>query len=91
MEQTLKKLSYIIKRVFQETNFILEKRNVKTGLQMKIMLYRNYDSAFEDIIERTPFENSFRNLKHFLGNAQAKGGWGNEALEVLFHELNKEE
>jgi hypothetical protein len=55
------------------------------------MVYRNYNSPFEEIIEGTTFETTPVNLKRFLDKVQPKGGWGNEALEVLFQCLNKEE
>jgi hypothetical protein len=44
------------------------------------MLYRNYSSSFEEILESTAFENTPTNLKKFLDGVRAKGGQGNEAL-----------
>jgi hypothetical protein len=44
------------------------------------MVYRNYNSPAEEIIERTAFENTAINLKKFLNNVSSKGGWDNEAL-----------
>ena len=44
------------------------------------MIYRNYNSPFEEILESTAFENTPINLKKFLDGVMPKGGWGNEAL-----------
>jgi hypothetical protein len=55
------------------------------------MVYRNYNSSYEEIFEGTPFENTPENLKRFMERLVPKGGWENEALEVLFQFLNREE
>jgi hypothetical protein len=57
---------------------------------VKIILYRNYNSSFEDIRVSTPFENTSTCLKNFLLKTKNSGGWGNEALEVFMQEVNKE-
>lgn len=58
---------------------------------MKIMIYRNYNSPYNKILESTAFESKPDNLKVFLSKTTASGGWGNEAIEVLLQAVNKEE
>ncbi len=41
------------------------------------MIYRNYNSPSEDILQTTAFENTAANLKRFLDRVGPKGGAGN--------------
>ena len=56
---------------------------------MKIVVYRNYNSPYNQILESTAFENTPNNLKIFLSKVTASGGWSNEAIEVLMQAVNK--
>ena len=58
---------------------------------MKIVVYRNYNSPYNQILESTAFENTPNNLKIFLSKVTASGGWSNEAIEVLMQAVNKQE
>lgn len=51
-------------------------------LEIKIIIYRNYNSSYDDILESTGFESDPRQLIAFLKSVEAKEGWQNEALEV---------
>jgi len=44
------------------------------------MIYRNYNSTFNQLIEKTPYENECANILKFLNTVEANGGWGNEAI-----------
>jgi hypothetical protein len=62
---------------------------VYASIEMKIIIYRNYNSPYSDIIEATSYENTPHNLCQFLQRVNPKGGWKNEAIEVLFQFLNR--
>jgi hypothetical protein len=69
----------------------LKEKNIYATIEVKIMVYRNYNSPAEEIVEGTTFESTPVMLKQFLSRVGPKGGWGNEAIEVLFQFLNREE
>ena len=54
------------------------------------MVYRNYNSLHQKILQSTTFENTADNLKTFLQKVNAEGGWGNEALEIFMYAVNNE-
>lgn len=91
MGGALKKTCEIIGTAFERADQVLTEQKVKATIEIKIMVYRNYNSPFEEILETTAFENTPHNLRKFLERVGPKGGWGNEALEVFFQALNKEE
>jgi hypothetical protein len=80
MEDALNKTCEIIGTAFEQTYAVLAEKDVKATIEIKIMLYRNYNSHAEEIIEGTTFENTPVMLKQFLSRVGPKGGWGNEAL-----------
>ena len=55
----------------------------------KIMLYRNYNSPFNSIIEASEFSKDSGYLESFISKIQAKGGVGRKAFEVLFYDVGK--
>lgn len=70
----------MIGNVFERVYAVLNGSKVKASIEIKIMVYRNYDSPFEEILETTPFENTHHNLCKFLERVAPKGGSGNEAV-----------
>lgn len=57
-----------------------------------MIFYRNYNSHADKLIEYTPFEVGPKNLVKFVKKVKAEGGWGSEALEVVYdHCLNIED
>ena len=55
---------------------------------MQIVLYRNYNSDFDKILEISTFDNQGEVLKNFISKSQVSGGWGNEAIEVALQYVN---
>lgn len=53
------------------------------------MLYRNYNSNAEQILESTAFQNTAEHLKNFLQKVSPSGGWGNEAIQIFMQAVNK--
>lgn len=89
MDVLLGKLKLILPEVFDHTYEVLREKSIKdSGLQIKLVLYRNYNSDSKEILQSSAFENEATNLKMFLERARATGGWGNEAVEVAFQFIN---
>lgn len=76
----LKQTCSIISTAFARAYQVLNEKKVNASIEVKIMVYRNYNTPVEDILESTPFENTAPNLEAFLGKVGPKGGMGNEAL-----------
>ena len=89
MGNGLKKVCEVCSKAFQETYAVLESQKLKISVEMKIVVYRNYNSPYNQILESTAFENTPNNLKIFLSKVTASGGWSNEAIEVLMQAVNK--
>jgi hypothetical protein len=80
MSTVLKKACTIIEASFKRVYDILKQKDIKSGFEIKIMVYRNYNSPVEEILESTSFENTPEKLQQFLRKVGASGGWGNEAI-----------
>jgi hypothetical protein len=80
MGGALKKTCEIIGAAFERAYLVLAEKKVNASIEIKIMVYRNYNSPFEEILETTAYENTAHNLRKFLERVSPKGGWGNEAL-----------
>jgi hypothetical protein len=52
----------IISNAFGRTYKVLEEKKIKASIDVKIMVYRNYSSLIEGILDSTPFENTATNL-----------------------------
>lgn len=91
MGGALKKTCEVIGAAFERAYLVLAESKVKASIEIKIMVYRNYNSPYEEILETTTYENTPHNLRKFLERVGPKGGWGNEAIEVFFQSLNKED
>ena len=90
MSAVLKKACSICSQAFERAYVVLNDTNVQGTFEVKAMVYRNYNSPAEQILESTAFESTPVNLKSFLNNVQASGGWGPEAIEVAMQAINKE-
>lgn len=82
MELFLEKLKIFLSNVFKEIYELRNKKKLLSMLEIKIIIYRNYNSSYDDILESTGFESDPRQLIVFLQSVEAKEGWQNEALEV---------
>lgn len=55
---------------------------------MQLVLYRNYNSDVDKILEISTFDSQGEVLKNFISKSQVSGGWGNEAIEVALQYVN---
>jgi hypothetical protein len=66
MGEALKKTCGVISNAFERTYSVLASEKVSATIEVKIMIYRNYNSPFEKILETTAYENTPHNLRKFL-------------------------
>lgn len=85
MRDRLQKVKMILQETSKRTYEIIEKEDVNISVEMMVMIYRNYNSTFNQLLEKTPFENCCGNILKFLNTVEASGGMGNEAIEICFY------
>ena len=88
MSSVLAQTLLILDQTFGRTHEILNESNVEGSFELKMCVYRNYDSPAELLLEKTSFENRPGNIQSFLKTVTANGGWGNEAIEVFYNHVN---
>ena len=76
MTIALKQVLSILDEAFDEINLILKKFQAKGTFEMKLLIYRNYNSNADMILEKSAYEVRPENLKKFLKKVSASGGWG---------------
>ena len=63
---------------------------LQNSFQIKIVVYRNYNSNESEILQLSSWENKAQNLINFLKTVHPNGGWGNEAIEMGLWYANQE-
>lgn len=91
MSHALKQVCDNIKTCVTATFDTLNEKGVKAGFEIQIAVYRNYNSEANKLFEYSPFSSNPADLLSFLSKVQVEGGWGNEAIENLFHHILNEE
>ena len=89
MSSLMIKLVNTLDQCFERIDKILTEKNVKSTMDMKVCVYRNWNSTAEKVLETTSFETKPNNLRKFVQRISVDGGWGNEALEVFYQHINK--
>ena len=84
------KLKVVLPEVFKDTYETLKKKKIeeKAGLEIQIVLYRNYNSGSQKILEYSAFESQPTQLINFIINSKVSGGHGNQAVEVGLQYVN---
>ena len=88
MENLFHQLKIILPQIFDDTYLTLKEKKFPGCLEMQIVLYRNYNSNFNQILEVSTFDNQGGVLKSFISQSQVSGGWHNEAIEVALQYAN---
>lgn len=60
------------------------------SFEHKIMIYRNYNTTLEKILEQSNFSKDPEYLKSFMMPIKPEGGLGNEAIEILFQNVGQQ-
>ena len=63
-------------------DILKETRIVEDVFSMQFVVYRNYSSRKEKLLEMSPWESKETNLRVFMSTIGPEGGMGNEAIEI---------
>ena len=88
MSDLFVQLKIFLPQIFDDTYQTLKNEKFPGCLEIQIVLYRNYNSDFDKILEISTFDNQGEVLKNFISKSQVSGGWGNEAIEVALQYVN---
>jgi hypothetical protein len=80
----------ILKDTISRTDEIISMRMPNVSFEHKIMIYRNYNTNLEKILEQSNFSKDSAYLQAFMTSIKPEGGLGNEAHEVLFYDIGKQ-
>ncbi|CAF5016018.1 unnamed protein product, partial [Rotaria sp. Silwood1] len=77
--------------MFERTIEILRDDNIiEDSFQIQFVVYRNYNSTEDKILQYSPWETRADNLRTFMNTINVEGGDGNEAIEIgLWHANNE--
>ncbi|CAF4095909.1 unnamed protein product [Rotaria sp. Silwood2] len=80
-----------VSTMFERASEILKTNNISSeSFQIQFVVYRNYNSEEDKILQASPWETKSDNLRKFMNNIDIEGGWGNEAIEIGLWYANKE-
>lgn len=74
MGSVLAKVMRILRETFKRTYSILEEEKVNSIVELKIIIYRNYNSSPANLLSCTAFESRPENLDAFMKSTNAKEG-----------------
>ena len=91
MSALLDKCKQTVMGMFERAGIILSEIQIDpSSFYLQFAVYRNYSSEEQDILENSGFENNSIKLREFVSKITAKGGQGNEAIEIgLWHANNE--
>ena len=77
--------------MFERAGLILREQGIcEKSFQMQFVVYRNYSSGPELILQSSSWESDPKKLRAFMARIQPSGGQGNEAIEIgLWHAANE--
>lgn len=91
MTNLLAKTKNTLEAMFERVYEVLKSEDLDLSMfQIKIGVYRNYNSREHMILQTSSWENRSNNLISFLRNVRATDGWGNEAIEIGLWQANEE-
>ncbi|CAF0828795.1 unnamed protein product [Adineta steineri] len=91
MSHLLHKCKNTVNIMFERASEILKDNNIKAdSFQIQFVVYRNYNSTEDKILQSSPWEIKPDNLRAFMNTIEVDGGWGNEAIEIGLWHANKE-
>lgn len=91
MTHLLNSCKNTVSTMFDRISQVLVDHNIKSdSFQIQFVVYRNYNSKEDMILQASPWESKPDNLRTFMNNIKATGGWGNEAIEIGLSYVNRE-
>ena len=91
MSHLLHKCKNTVDTMFERVSKILKDHQINSdSFQVQFVVYRNYNSKEDKILQSSPWETKSHNLRAFMNKIEVDGGWGNEAIEIGLWYANKE-
>ncbi|CAF1222140.1 unnamed protein product, partial [Didymodactylos carnosus] len=94
MSHLLHKAKNTVGTMFERASVVLKENGIPPDcFQMQFVVYRNYNSKEDEILQTSPWETKADNLRAFMDRISAKGGWSHqteEAIEIGFSHANEE-
>lgn len=87
LEKTKKTLETMFSRLGE---VLIENKFNSQSFEIKIAVYRNYNSSVDMILQTSAWENKPVDLVNFLQLIYPEGGWGEEAIEIGLWQANNE-
>jgi hypothetical protein len=77
MISLLNKMKNVIKDAIPNIYKAIQKAKVNGSFEIKFVVYRNYDSTHNKLLEYSNFETKTEPLISWISKIKAEGGWGN--------------
>ncbi|CAF1185261.1 unnamed protein product [Adineta steineri] len=91
MTHLLRNCKNTVGMMFDRMAEILRDNNIcEDSFQLQFVVYRNYNSTEDKILQSSPWEVRPDNLREFMSTINVEGGWSNEAIEIGLWHANKE-
>ncbi|CAF4513141.1 unnamed protein product, partial [Rotaria sp. Silwood2] len=91
MIHLLHKCKTTVDIMFERVSKILEEHQISSdSFQIQFVVYRNYNSSHEKILQSSSWETKPQNLRTFVSTIEVEGGWANEAIEIGLWHANQE-
>ncbi|CAF1137415.1 unnamed protein product, partial [Didymodactylos carnosus] len=91
MVHLLYNCKHTVGTMFERASEILIDHGISSdSFQIQFVVYRNYDSREDKILQSSPWETKPDNLRAFMNKIEVEGGWGNEAIEIGLWHANRE-
>jgi hypothetical protein len=88
MYYLLEKTKKVLVTMFERVSDILDENGLsENSFEVKIAVYRNYNSLETKILQASSWESKPQNLINFLQNVRAEGGWGNEGKRKIKNKI----
>ena len=88
MSHVFPRVVTVVQNAIPDIYEVIKQAKVEGSFDIKFVIYRNYNSNEEKLIEYSNYENKSGALSSWIGNINVDGGWGNEAIEVCLNHLN---
>ncbi|CAF4248425.1 unnamed protein product [Rotaria sp. Silwood2] len=91
MFHLLHKCKNTVDIMFERASEILKDHSMNPdSFQIQFVVYRNYNSFQNKLLQSSPWETKPHNLRAFMNTIDVEGGWNNEAIEIGLWHANKE-
>ncbi|CAF3383520.1 unnamed protein product [Rotaria socialis] len=91
MSHLLQKSKNTVGVMFERASIVLKANNISSdSFEIQFVVYRNYNSEENKILQHSPWETKPDNLRAFMNTINVEGGWGNEAIEIGLWHANEE-